>query len=78
MAIPKTAEEVKAEIFEWLKTSRYASTSLEPLSGGSSNFLYRAHLSNPLEDGTTDVVIKQGKGHMAVSSADKLSTERPV
>jgi hypothetical protein len=78
MAAPKTAEEIKSEIFEWLKKTKYAATSLEPLPGGSANFIYRAKLSTPLEDGTTDVLVKHGEGYMAVAPANKISTERCV
>jgi hypothetical protein len=78
MATPKTAGEIKSEIFEWLKGMRYASTSLEPLSGGSANFIYRADLSTPLEDGTTDVLVKHGEGYMAVAPANRISTDRCV
>ena len=76
MAAPKTAEEIKSEIFEWLKKTKYAATSLEPLSGGSANFIYRAKLATPLEDGTTDVLVKHGEGYMAVAPANRISTER--
>lgn len=78
MAAPKTAEEIKSEIFEWLKKTKYAASSLEPLPGGSANFIYRAKLSTPLEDGTTDVLVKHGEGYMAVAPANKISTERCV
>jgi hypothetical protein len=78
MAMPKTADEIKSEIFQWLKGTRYASTSLVPLSGGSANFIYRAGLSTPLEDGTTDVLVKHGEGYMAVAPANRISTDRCV
>jgi hypothetical protein len=78
MAAPKTSEEIKSEIFGWLKKTKYAASSLEPLLGGSANFIYRAKLSTPLEDGTTDVLVKHGEGYMAVAPANKISTERCV
>jgi hypothetical protein len=78
MAAPKTAEEIKSEIFEWLKKTKYAATSLEPLTGGSANFIYRAKLATPLEDGTTDILVKHGEGYMAVAPANKIKTERCV
>jgi hypothetical protein len=78
MAAPKTSDEIKTEIFKWVKGTRYASISLEPLSGGSANFIYRAHLSTSLEDGTTDVLVKHGEGYMAVAPANKISTNRCV
>ena len=78
MATPKTTDEIKSEVFEWLKGTRYASTSLEPLLGGSANFIYRAHLSEPLEDGTAEVLVKHGEGYMASHPANKLATDRCV
>jgi hypothetical protein len=78
MAASKTSGEIKSEIFEWLKKTKYAAISLEPLSGGSANFIYRARLTTPLKDGTTDVLVKHGEGYMAVAPANKISTERCV
>lgn len=78
MAAPKTTEEIKSDVFEFLKGTQYASTSLEPLSGGSSNFIYRANLSKPLGNGTTDVLVKHGEGYMAIAPENKISTNRCV
>jgi hypothetical protein len=78
MATENTADEVKSRVFEWLKGTRYESTSLEPLSGGSMNFIYKAHLSEPLEDGTTDVLVKHGEDYSAANSANKVTIDRCV
>lgn len=78
MATPKTPNETKSEVFEWLKGTRYESISLEPILGGQANFIYRACLSKPLEDGTTDVLVKHGEGYMARHPANKLTTDRCV
>jgi hypothetical protein len=78
MATPKTADEIKSEIFTWLNRTRYASNTLEILPGGAANFIYRAQLSQPLSDGTTEVLIKHGEGYMAKHPANKISTERCV
>lgn len=76
MAAPELAEKIKLEVFKWLNGTRYASTVLEPLSGGSANFLYRAHLSKPLEDGTTDVLVKHFEEFMAVAPQNKMGLYR--
>jgi hypothetical protein len=78
IAAPETADEIELEVFEWLKGTKYASTSLEPLSGGNANFIYRAQLSTPLGDGTTNVLVKHGEGYMAVAPTNKISTDRCV
>jgi len=72
------ADQIKAQVFEWLKGTQYASTSLESLSGGQANFIYRAHLSTPLEDGTTYVLVKHGEGYMAKHPDNKLTIDRCV
>ena len=78
MAEAKTPEKIKSDVLEWLMSTRYASTSLETLSGGSANFVYRARLSDPLEDGTTEVIVKHGEGHMRVPPYNKVSVDRCV
>lgn len=78
MATPETADDIKSEVFAWLKETRYASSSLDTLSGGTANFVYRAHLSRPLEDGTTHVLIKHGEGYVATHPDFKLTTDRCV
>ncbi|KAK0123703.1 hypothetical protein ONS95_008713 [Cadophora gregata] len=72
----KTGDEIQAEVFKWLKTTRYASTPLEPLTGGFANFIYRATLTSPLEDGSTEVVVKHGEPYMAGAPANKISIAR--
>ncbi|KAH7377528.1 kinase-like domain-containing protein [Cadophora sp. MPI-SDFR-AT-0126] len=78
MAAPvvKTRDEIQTEVFEWLNTTRYASTSLAPLAGGSANFIYKATLTSPLEDGSIEVVVKHGESYMAVAPANKISISR--
>ena len=75
---PKTTDEIKTEVFEFLRNTRYASTSLDPLPGGAANFIYRATLSTQLDDGTTEVLIKHGEPYMAVASENKISIDRCV
>jgi hypothetical protein len=78
MAAVKTPDEIESEVLEWLKATRYASTSLERLTGGNANFVYRARLSEPLEDGTADVVVKHGEAYIARYPVNKQSTDRCV
>ncbi|KAJ5579852.1 uncharacterized protein N7459_005837 [Penicillium hispanicum] len=62
--------EIQRKLFKWLQTTRYASTALDFVSANSSNFVFRAHLSDPLEDGTAVVIIKH-------DSNPPKSTENP-
>lgn len=75
---PQTADQIQSKAFEWLKGTPFASTSLEPLTGGTANFVYRAHLAKPLDDGTTDVLVKHGEGYVANSPDFQLTTSRCV
>lgn len=52
------SNEIQSKLYKWLQTTRYASTALDFVSANSSNFVFRAHLCEPLEDGTAEVIIK--------------------
>lgn len=58
------AAEIDAKVKEGLRGTRFEATSLSPLSGGSVNWTYLAKLKTPLEDGTTEVMVKHGETHM--------------
>lgn len=77
MAQP-TADAFASRILTELEGTRYACSSLTPLSGGTANFIYKAELQEPLEDGTAEVVVKHGDGFAAQYSALKLPTFRCV
>jgi hypothetical protein len=78
MAANKLADRINSEVFEWLKKTRYEATTLEPLLGGSANFIYRAHLTKPLEDGTIEVLVKHFEGYMAVAPKNTITVDRGV
>ncbi|KAH7342671.1 kinase-like domain-containing protein [Rhexocercosporidium sp. MPI-PUGE-AT-0058] len=69
-------DEMKAKVESRLKDGPYACTSLEKLSGGTANFVYRGTLATPLSDGTKTVVIKHTEGYVAQSPGFKLTTTR--
>ncbi|KAH7305616.1 hypothetical protein BKA65DRAFT_543896 [Rhexocercosporidium sp. MPI-PUGE-AT-0058] len=50
----KTRDEIQAEVFKWLNTTPYTLNSLTPLIGGSANFIYKATLISPLQDGSSE------------------------
>lgn len=76
MADTKPTAEIKRESLRWLGESVYASSSLETLSGGSANFVYRARLLKPQQGGLSEVIIKHSEGYMAVAPENKFSTDR--
>ncbi|OGM39637.1 hypothetical protein ABOM_011645 [Aspergillus bombycis] len=63
-------------ILSELSTTPYACSSVEPLSGGTANFVFRGTLLHPLPDGTTTVVIKHTEDYIASNREFKLSAER--
>ncbi|KAF4333359.1 isoamyl alcohol [Fusarium beomiforme] len=76
MAMQDTVDEVRHKVSAWLNTTPYAASSLEPLAGGQANFIYRAQLLRPLEDGTTEVVVKHGEPYMARHPANAVTLNR--
>lgn len=78
MALPKGIEEIGTKLVEELTSTKFACQSVIPLSGGTANFIFKGHLIAPLEDGTTDVLIKHGEGFVALNPDFKISTSRCV
>ncbi|KAK1827826.1 kinase-like domain-containing protein [Podospora conica] len=64
------------EILDELRGTKYACSSLTPLSGGNANFIFKGVLEKPLEDGTTEVAIKHGQGYVASNPAFGITTDR--
>ena len=72
------SNKVSEEILQELSSTSYACSSLEALSGGTANFIFKGVLANPLPDGTTQVAIKHGEGYIASNPDWQLSTGRCV
>ncbi|ROW12266.1 hypothetical protein VMCG_00388 [Cytospora schulzeri] len=75
MAEP-TAAEIASRITQELASTKFACSTLVPLSGGTANFIFKGILVNPFENGTVDVVMKHGEGFVAQHPVLKLSTLR--
>ncbi|KAI1212263.1 kinase-like domain-containing protein [Annulohypoxylon truncatum] len=69
-------EEITSSVLETLKGTPYEASSLEVLSGGTANFIYRVTLSRPLEDGTQNVLVKHSEDYVANSPTFKLTLSR--
>ncbi|KAI1115009.1 kinase-like domain-containing protein [Nemania sp. NC0429] len=67
---------IKSKVLADLEQTPFAASSLQELSGGTSNFIYRARLKSPLADGTKDVLIKHSEDYVANSPAFKLTLFR--
>lgn len=61
-----------------LQDSDYACKTLEKLSGGYANFVYRGVLINSLKDGCKTIIIKHGEAYAAFHKAFELSIDRCV
>lgn len=72
------SEDIATKVQESLKDGPYACSSLEKLSGGTSNFVFRGYLRLPLEDGTATVVVKHTEPYVALNPAFKLASARCV
>jgi hypothetical protein len=78
MSEEKTRQEIEDAIRTELEGTLYAVSALEPLTGGTANFIYRARLQNPLPDGSTEVVLKHGEAYVARHPGFKLQMVRCV
>lgn len=64
------------EIQKELGSTKYACSSLKPLSGGNANFIFKAALVQPLDDGIEEVVIKHGEDYIASMPDFNIPTSR--
>ncbi|KAJ3138979.1 Carboxy-terminal domain (CTD) phosphatase [Geranomyces variabilis] len=55
-----------------------AVTRLEQLSGGNANYVWRAHLFSPLEDGSQTLVIKHAEAHLKMDPKTEMDDNRMV
>lgn len=70
MAMPdiedeKVHEKVAATVIDGLKGTPFEPSSVQRLAGGLVNWGYRATLSAPLNDGTSEVFLKHGEMFLA-------------
>lgn len=75
---PLDASTIASRILTELSKTQFACSSLVPLSGGVGNFVYKAQLRKPLDDGTAEVVVKHGEGFAAQFPTLKLPMFRCV
>lgn len=70
----RIAEEIQKE----LGSTNFACSSLDPLSGGLANFVFKGRLAHPLPDGSQEVAVKHGEGYVAGMPDWKITTDRCV
>ncbi|EWG52113.1 hypothetical protein FVEG_10927 [Fusarium verticillioides 7600] len=76
MSTQDAPNQIRQKVSAWLNTTPYASSLLEPVAGGQANFTYRAHLIRPLDDGTTEAVVKHAEPYMARHPANAVTVNR--
>lgn len=57
--------DIQAAVQADLQGTPYAVTSLTPLAGGTANFIFKASLRTPLQDGTREVLVKNSQAYAA-------------
>jgi hypothetical protein len=77
-ATAPSTEDVMSKVKGELSGTRYEIVSLRPLTGGNANFIFHAALAKPLEDGTSEVVVKHGEGFVATQPDFQIPTARCV
>jgi hypothetical protein len=77
MAHPQSSK-LSEGILQELSSTQYACSSLEPLSGGTANFIFKGTLTSPLPDGTSVVAVKHGESFIASMPDFQLPPSRCV
>ena len=73
---PPLESVITSQLLDQLSHTQYASISLTRLSGGFSNFTFRAKLLQLHSDGSDSVVIKYSAPHLAMDSSFALDAAR--
>ncbi|KAF6836022.1 phosphotransferase enzyme family protein [Colletotrichum plurivorum] len=76
MTADDLSEPVLQQVESHLANTPYHFDSARVLTGGTANFVFHAHLVQPLPDGTREVAIKHGESFVRQSPGFKLSTSR--
>ncbi|KAH9892926.1 kinase-like domain-containing protein [Xylariomycetidae sp. FL2044] len=76
MAAGDDEADITAKVLQDLQDTPYAASSLSVLSGGHTNFIYRATLLKPLDDGAREVAIKHSEDYVASSPSFRLTLQR--
>ena len=71
-------DSIEVDVRKSLEGTRFEATSLTKLTGGTANWIFVAKLASPLDDGTTEVLIKHGHGFTASNPNFKLPLHRCV
>jgi hypothetical protein len=79
MAAVRAASDVSFEkAKQTLQGTPYECSGLFSLKGGTVNYLFRGKLRQPFQDGTEDVLVKQGEPFLASNPNFQLPLSRCV
>lgn len=70
--------DIDTEVRRSLEGTKFEAREFERLPGGSVNWVFLVKLSVPLEDGTTEVLVKHGESRMATKPEFPLDMLRCV
>lgn len=73
-----SSQEIESKVRAGLRGTPFAPKELTRLDGGSVNWIYRARLLQPLDDGTDEVVVKHGELYMSTKPDFALNFIRCV
>ena len=73
-----SSSDIDARVHRSLLNTNFNPYDFERLPGGSVNWVYLAKLSNALNDGTTEVLVKHGETQMATKPEFPLTLFRCV
>ena len=76
--LPENIDEICARVRDELSGTDFDCSDLTPLSGGNANYVFRCRLAKPLEDGTSEVLVKHGEGYASGNLTFTLPTSRCV
>jgi hypothetical protein len=74
----KEMENLQLEVLHQLSQTRYACHSMEIVSGGTTNFLFRSYLVQPSSDGQSTVIVKHSKPFVSGNRDFGLDISRSV
>ncbi|KAI0603223.1 hypothetical protein F4775DRAFT_532584 [Biscogniauxia sp. FL1348] len=61
---PYSHKDMLCKVLGDLENTPFAASSLDVLSGGTANYIYRATLKTPLDDSTNEVLVKHGEDYI--------------
>ncbi|KAK5654672.1 hypothetical protein OQA88_6995 [Cercophora sp. LCS_1] len=78
MSFPENIDEISSLIQAELADASFRVQTLTPLSGGNANFVFLGKLTQPLRDGTHEILVKHGEAYTSGNRSFEIPTSRCV